>query len=412
MKKRIILLCFCFFFVLIAFKQVVISEEKTVEFSLMTKDSSYVAGESMELRFNIDKKVENLELFLIHSYSKTVLYPEIKNDKAVFKIPELFSKKTGIVSWYLIHQSNEKLKGEFRILPNDRTPTRIENYLGPRTILTGNDHFTMLVVVPTDNYDNPKSDNSKVEIKYQFLNSITTIAKQTKDFIVWKNIYAPTKSGKLLVSSRCDSTTTKEIETEIYPSIATDFKIDYSRNHEFADGNQITTLFTSVITDKYNNIVSDGTFVSFHITTSENMVLKSYGTTINGIAKGQILHPDHVETYKIKGYVTGMAESSSISIDYKPIIKSFDYKLINDNRTIIVGPIKSFMQQLVPDGIKVVVNVYHKDKLIKTLQEDTSKGIAAFTISSEFYKENSYQFEITTLGITQKTQIIKYELNK
>lgn len=412
MKKRIILLCFCFFFVLIAFKQVVIDEENTAEFSLVTKDSSYVAGEPMELKFNMDKKVEDLELFLIHSYSKTVLHPEVDNNKAVFKIPELFSKKTGIVSWYLIHQSNERLKGEFNILPNDTTPTRIENYLGPRTILTGNEHFTMLVVVPTDNYDNPKSDNSKVEIKYQFLKSITTIPKQTKDFIVWKNIYAPTKSGKLLVSSRCDSTTTKEIETEIYPSIATDFKIDYSRNHEFADGNQITTLFTSVITDKYNNIVSDGTFVSFHITTSENMVLKSCGTTINGIAKGQILHPDHVETYKIKGYVTGMAESNSISIDYRPIIKSFDYKFINDNRTIVVGPIKSFMQQLVPDGVKVVVNIYHKDKLIKTLQEDTSKGIATFTISSEFYKENSYQFEITTLGITQKTEIIKYELNK
>lgn len=412
MKKKMFLLCLLFFFILIAFKKSVINEDKLVDFSFVTKKSSYVAGEPIELRFKIDKNQENLELFLTHSYSKTVLCPQIKGNMAIFKIPNLLSKKSGIVSWYLIHNSVEKLKGKFQIFPNDTTPTHIENYLGPRTILTGNNHFTMLVVVPTDSYDNPKRNNSKVEIKYQFLNSISSVSKLTKDFIAWENIYAPTKSGKMVVSSRCDSTSTKEIETEIYPSIPTDFKIDYSRNHEYADGNQITTIYTSIIKDKYDNIVSDGTFVNFHITTSENMVLKSYGTTINGIAKGQILHPDHAETYKVKGYVTGMAESNSVSINYKPIIKSFSIKFINNNRTIVVGPIKSFMKQLVPDGIKVVLNVYHGNKLVKTLQEDTSKGCATFTISSEFYKENSYQFEIIALGIVQKTEIIKYESNK
>lgn len=412
MKKGVVLFFFCCFFISIAFKKAVSEEEKTMKVALVTKETSFVAGNAMQLEFEGNMPIEKLKLVLIHSYSKIVLQPELKNNLITFEMPKLFCEKTGMVSWYLIYDTNKALQGKFMIIPNDKTPAKIENYLGPRTILVGSDHYTMMMVVPTDGYDNPKSDNTNVEIKYQFSNSITKKTKKTKNFIVWENIYAPSKTGKLLISSSCDGTMTKDIETDVYPSIATDFKIDYSRNHEFADGNQITTLFTSILTDKYKNIVSDGTFVNFHITTSENMVLKSYGTTIGGIAKAEILHPDHRETYKIKAYITGISESNTITINYKPIVKSFDFNLVNNNRTIIVGPIKSFMEQLVPDGVKVVVNIYHEGVLVKTLQEDTSKGFATFTILSDFYKEDSYQFEITTLGITRKTETINYEYNK
>jgi uncharacterized protein YdaL len=56
----------------------------------------------------------------------------------------------------------------------------------------------------------------------------------------------------------------------------------------------------------------------------------------------------------------------------------------------------------------VIVNVLHQNKLIKTLQEDTSKGMATFEFSEDFYKEKNYHFEITTLGITQKTITLNY----
>jgi hypothetical protein len=70
------------------------------------------------------------------------------------------------------------------------------------------------------------------------------------------------------------------------------------------------------------------------------------------------------------------------------------------------------MNQLVPDGIKVVVKVYHNGKLRATLQEDSSKGMAIFTLSRDFYAEKAYQFEISTLGVTQKTKTLHYDFNK
>lgn len=411
MKKSIYLILSLSILLLLAFETNLISNEKT-NFRLETQNQFFVAGNKIEMAFLSDSKTEKPQLFIIHSYGKTVLESKFENGKYLFKIPQDFTQKTGVVSWFLINGDETLLQNTFEIIPNDTTQTIVENYLGPRSILAGGKEFTMMVTVPTDGFDNPKAENTPVILKHQFLQNVSITNLKTKNFISWYDIYSPIKSGKLLASTECEATATKEIETEIYPNIATNFTINYNRNHEFADGNQITNFTTSVINDEFGNTVSDGTLVSFRIKTTNNLILKTFGTTINGIATAKILHPDHQETYTVKGYVTGIAESNSVVIVYKPIITNFDFRFLNQNRTLIVGPIKSFMNQLVPDGIKVITKVYHKDILITTLQEDSSKGMAKFLFPKEYYSKNTYRFEITSLGITQKTQTINYVTNK
>jgi hypothetical protein len=50
-------------------------------------------------------------------------------------------------------------------------------------------------------------------------------------------------------------------------------------------------------------------------------------------------------------------------------------------------------------------------KAIRTLQENSSKGMANY-IHSDFYQEKNYRFEIQTLGITKKTETKNYVYNK
>jgi hypothetical protein len=393
---------------LLAFGTAMVSD-KEQSFKLTSTPKTFTAGNPITLAFYSKSEKEKPLLFIIHSYGKTLLDATLEKGNYVFKIPENYCQKTGVISWFLVTNNKITNRGTFEIIPNNNTKTVIENYLGPRTILAGGKEYSMMVTVPTDSFDNPKKNNTNVIIKHQFLQNVTNLNLKTKDFIAWYNIYSPTKSGKLLVSSECDNIATKEIETEIYPNIATNFTINYTRNHEFADGNQITHFSTSIIKDQFGNTVSNGTMVSFIIKTKDNMVLKTFGTTINGIASAQILHPDHQDIYTVKGYVTGIAESNSIVLNYKPIISSFNYSFSNKNRTITIGPIKSFMNQLVPDGIKVVVKVLNQNKEVATLQEETSKGMATFEIPEDFYKANSYHFEITILGITKKTTTLNYD---
>jgi hypothetical protein len=48
--------------------------------------------------------------------------------------------------------------------------------------LTGKQNFTMMVVVPTDGFDNPKEDNTAVIIKDQFQEDITSEQKKHCQF--------------------------------------------------------------------------------------------------------------------------------------------------------------------------------------------------------------------------------------
>jgi hypothetical protein len=387
---------------------VTLLEEKPISnptFSCLTTQDSFVAGKSITLEFkgSFESKPQ---LYIIHSIGKTLLDGEFKNNTIQYHLPQNYTTKTGLVSWFLIENNTEKTKGSFQIVPNDKTKTNLESYLGPPSTLAGDNHFVMFVTIPTDSYDNPKLPNTEVAIKHQFLNTISSDNIKTKDFIAWKNIYAPTKSGIVLLSASCNKALTKEFDAVIYPSIATNFTISFQRNHEFADGNQITKLTTSTLKDKFGNIVSDGTMVTFIIKNKENVILKTFGTTIDGVATGQFLHPEKENKYRIKAFINGISESNSIEIAYKSINPTVEFSFSKDNRTLTVGPIKSFMNQLVPDGIKVNVNIYHNDTLVETITENSNKGKAVFYLSPEFYKEKNYRFEIETLGKTIKTKEI------
>lgn len=409
-KKAIHIVLPFFLFFLFAFAATKTNKEKG-SFRLQTTRQSFVAGKPIVLTFLSSSNTTKPQLFLIHSYGKTVLNTENNNGKLVYKIPAIYSLKTGVVTWYLLEDQNKIASGNFTIVPNDATVTVLENYLGPPSLLTGTEHFTMMVAIPTDSYDNPKQDNTTVIIKDQFLENITATEKKTDYFIAWKNIYSRTKSGKILISTECNYTDSKEFETDVQPSPGENFSISYSRNHQFADGNQITSLQTSIIRDKYGNVVGDGTLVTFQIVTKNDILLKTYAATINGIAIGQVLHPDHQDIYTVKGYVTGIAESKPINISYSALIDKFTYKFTEKNRAINIGPIRSFMKQIVPDGIKVELKIFHKNELIETKITETQKGMATFYLLPPFYKKTEYQFEITTLGVTQKTEIKKYETN-
>jgi hypothetical protein len=371
-------------------------------FYCLTTQENFVAGKPIAIEFK--GSFENKpQLFIIHSFGRTLLDGVLKNDKIQYNLPKHYVTKTGFVSWFLLEKNEEKGKGNFQIVPNDETKTNLESYIGPPSTLAGDNHCVMFVTIPTDNLDNPKLPNTDVVIKHQFLNDISTNKIKSKDFIAWKNIYAPTKSGIVLISASCNEAITKEFDAVIYPSIATDFTISYQRNHDFADGNQITKLTTSILKDKFGNTVSDGTMVTFIIKNKENAVLKTFGTTIEGIATGQILHPEKENNYSVKAFVNGISKSNSIQIAYKYIDPTIAFSFSKDNKTITVGPIKSFMNQIVPDGIKVSLNIYHKDKLVETITENSNKGKAEFYLSPEFYKEKNYRFEIETLGKTIKT---------
>lgn len=396
---------------LLAILQVVIvsffaqeTSTKQSSISLLSTKTTFNVNDKITLEFTVQTD-SIYQLYCANSYGATVLEPTIVNEKTVFEIPKFLSKKRGILSWKIIN-AEEDISGNITI-NSLQQPATIETYLGPPSIDAGGLDYTMLVVIPTDSLDNPILDDSKVDVKYQFLKSETSKAIFTDKLIGHRNIYAPKKSGRMIISSESFGLNSKEFDVNIMPAIATNFKIYVHRNHEYADGNQITSFYTATIKDKNNNIVSDGSYVEFYITNKNGGILKTTGTTLNGVSHAKIIHPDFEDQWTIKAYVIGIAESNVLKIKYKKVIENYHVAFLENNRTIKVGPLKSFMNQIIPDGLSVKLTIYKNDTLVSELFKESQNGFASFYLDPNIFENSLYTIYIETAGIKKEFKSFK-----
>ena len=365
---------------------------------LITTETQFIAGETIVLDFasNLEKK---FQLYCTNSYGTTLLNAEIKNSKLRYTIPLYITSKRGIVNWKLLAKE-KPISGMLTIIPNIK-PVALETYVSPTSIDAGGKNFTMFVVIPTDSLDNPLKENTAVTIQQQFLSEEKAAAILTNNLIAYKKIYSPLKSGRILLSSASLGLNSKEYSVNIMPAISTNFKIFAKRNHQYADGNQITTFSTSVIKDNNNNIISDGSFVDFFIKNKKGNILKTSGKTINGVGFAKITHPEYEDKWSVKAYIIGMSESNTIALSFKKVIENFTVKFSNNNRELKVGPLQSFMNQMIPDGLKVTLTISKDGKLIDTIVQKSINGFVNFNLDANIYKNKTYNLVVSVAGIKQ-----------
>ncbi|WP_407266792.1 hypothetical protein [Tenacibaculum maritimum] len=377
----------------------------TERISLVSSAKEYVAGNTIILEFSGTQDT-SIRLYCTNSYGSTILSSEVKNNRLFFFFPDYMSDKASVINWKLLATGKNALSGKFTIIPQPK-PTTMETYLGPPSIVAGGRDFSMLVVIPTDALDNPIKEKTKVVIQNQFNKAKKRKGTFTKNLISHTKIYSPKKSGRMLISSTCLGLDSKEYSLNVMPSTSLNFKIFAQRHHKYADGNQITTFTTSILKDANNNIVSDGTFVEFFITNKKGNILKAMTATINGVATARMIHPDYEEEWRIKAYVIGIAESNTLFLKYQKAVTTFNVTFSHENRTIEVGPLKSFMDQIIPDGLQVKLAVYQNGTLQREMVKESRDGYVKFTLNPNIFSDGMYGIEITTAGITRKFQTKK-----
>ncbi|MBL4605322.1 MAG: hypothetical protein JKY02_06610 [Flavobacteriaceae bacterium] len=366
---------------------------------LLTKKSVFIAGSEIVLSFKI--KNEKLPfVFISSSYGETLVKGVLKNAIYTVKLPNEIAIKRGVVLWKLLMEDSS-LEGEIRIKSKSEV-AKMEAYLGPPSIEAGDRDYSMIVSIPTDSLDNPLADSTKVQIKHQFLNSRQIKEVFTNFMIAYQNIYSPRKAGKIITSTESKGINSKEFEINVMPAIPENFKIFFRRNHNYADGNQITTFYTDQILDAYNNIVSDGTLVEFIITTKEKNLLKANGITVGGIARAQIVHPERQSNWSVFAYVNGMAKSNSIALSFQPALKDFNVVFSKENRTITVGPLQSFLGQFIADGFRVHLKALKNEKIAYSETKTSLNGYITFYINPSALASGTYEFNIISGDIEKK----------
>ena len=380
-------------------------ETENSSYRLVATNSTYTAGEAVSLVFNFEGSAD-VFLYCSNSYGSVIIKPNV-GKSLKFEIPKVLSDKSGTLNWEL--RSTSKLSsGQIQLQPKTEINT-LETYIGPPSIEAGETDYTMLVAIPTDELDNPLADSTKVVVKHQFLDNQGEDDIYTKHGFAYNNLFSYEKSGRMLINSECLGLNSKEFDVNVVPAIPTNFTILADRIHNYADGNQITTLRTSVIKDRFNNIVSDGTFVSFIITNSDGNIEETSGTTIGGIATAKMLHPDHEEEWAIKAYVEGMANSETIILKFEPAVTDYEVSFSESNRIITVGPLQSFMDQYIPNGLRVVLTISKDGKIDNEITEQSVDGYVKFILNTDRYPKGIYDLKIEAAGITKTFENTGYE---
>lgn len=370
--------------------------------------NTYTADEEIILKFKANEPT-NIALVIKSSYGISIINSEKKEDTLVFKIPSFLSKKRGVINYKLVFNRQEIYSGNLHVKASKVIKEPLESYLGPTSITAGGKDYGMFTIIPADKYDNPIEDSTLVTTKHQFLNLEKDSELFIDDFIVWKNIYSYQKSGRILVSANTNNLASKEFTLDVFPSQAQDFKLNVSKKHEYADGNQIVEFFTSEIKDEYGNTISDGRIVEFSILTNHNEQLRASGTTIKGVARGYMVHPVKASLWKAQAFIPEMAESDELALEFKPAVKDYTITFTEDKRNIKVGAILSFMNQIIPDGAMISLSVYRSGTLIETFTNFSSKGFVEFYLSDDFFPKGEYTLEIIGMGIRKKYDHIVLE---
>lgn len=393
-------LIFCLFMSLFAIGQNK-SQDHTIK--LLTNQTDFEVGSAVALQFSSSGDKQPL-LYCSNSYSTTIITPTLEDLGLYYEIPKFITNKSGVINWKLVDDSS--VSGSLT-MHSKKEVASMETYIGPPTIEAGGTDYTMLVVIPTDSLDNPLPENTAVTSSYQFLATQKEEDLLTNNIVAYQHIYSEKESGRLFISSECLETHSKEYTIDVLPAIPADFTISAERSHNYADGNQITSFYTSILKDAHGNTVSDGTFVTFFIQNKEGNSLKTSGMTVQGIATSKMIHPDHEDQWSVKAYVQGMAESNTITVAYQQVVTEVETAFAKANREIKVGPLQSFMGQMIPDGFQVSLEVYKDEHLLTTYTETSKSGYVSFELTSAIFENDTYTLKVKTAGLEKNYPNIK-----
>ena len=66
-----------------------------------------------------------------------------------------------------------------------------------------------------------------------------------------------------------------------------------------------------------------------------------------------------------------MAESNTLGIKYKKVVENFEVVFMKNNRKLRIGPVKSFMNQIIPDGLQIKLSIYKNTKRKRPVTSQT-----------------------------------------
>lgn len=256
--------------------------------------------------------------------------------------------------------------------------------VAPRSIVADGEHWTMAVLTPRDHWHNPVAEGTAVTLLTQYpvapgidpKSGLQSVEILTQNLLGWSRIKSGTGAGKLLISAHVDDAHSPERTVLAVPGPPITFTLQASPAQVPADGHQWIQLQSSQITDRFGNVLLDGTHATIvaALPPADMRVLPAM--TVDGRIYAQLQAPTAPGILFARAWIGAVSSPLlPMTITPGPAVEPIAVSMTKQNELLLIkaGPLVGARKQFVPDGTTVIFHLLAADALTSHgVTEDTA----------------------------------------
>lgn len=292
---------------------------------------------------------------IVTSWAVRRIVARATDGTAVVTVPGSALSSSGVVT-IIATTATGAGRGTFEVTPRAAVGPLIP-LAGPRSVVADGAHWTMVSVLPTDEFGNGVVDGTPVLLDVRRADGTTERIEATiEELGVGVRVLSGTTAGVMTIRTTVDGAIGPEVEVAEVPGPPVAFTAVWDVEHERADGRSIGIVRTSRLRDRFGNVLLDGTAVRLQGSSPDGRFSMT-AVTIDGRATF------HVEAPARPGAVSGTVEVGGVrapieSIEAAAALEDFGIELTTGplGVEVTIGPVVTLLGGFAADGTEVVVS--------------------------------------------------------
>lgn len=289
---------------------------------------------------------------------------------ATLGLDPIYSRHAGAVE-FRARAGQAEARATTTILPGPPVDP-ILPLVGPRSIVADEEHWTMLVAVPTDRYGNPLADDFPVTVRAQHpapdggdsLADPETKETKIERLFAWARILSKTKAGRTFLSVNAGEASSPERDVLEVPGPPLPFRLYAEPETAVADGRQTVAISSEQIRDQYDNLLLDGTSVQLLAESSDGSRRMIPTVTQDGRIYASLQSPGAPGTLTVRAQIVDvLSQPLTLRFTPGPAVRpiTVTVELTDDFLVIRGGPLLGPIGQFIPDGTPVGFTITDPD---------------------------------------------------
>ena len=308
-------------------------------------------------------------------------------------LPDYFSTHAGTYTFCIEYNSLCLHTTSIKVQP--LSSSSIYTLTGPKTINADGRDASMVVNVPEDKYGNVVKEGTPI-----FYESVSKSKNETKNIVPIRDqlsysiIMSDVKATSQFIGITDLKNSALEQRVDFVPQWPEQISINHDDYYPYANNKNFVDIKTDILLDKNNNKVNEGTYIRYIVTDHNGQKSLYNSLVVDGISRVRIKNPDKPSTYIVYAQSYNGVTSNQLQLQFASDIESIKYYLTDS--TLVIGPLKSQLGQLISEGTKVDLIINEQ-----LYREETFKGFAKFALKYLDYK-TADSFIIKVAGQTSK----------